>query len=137
MVKLLSINHSTARWFGGCLLALLTVPLVLHATPPDVPDVPPVQSAYTYRITNRRFISHVVYEWRGGRHLVTLLTTHGPAYNAFHAVNHSLHHACQSYRDCLSTMQKLNSVLTSGANIGLKLKGSEIVKIIYYEKSAE
>ena len=92
-----------------------------------------VSSSRTFRITNRRFISHLAHEKRGGEHFVTILTTHGPGYHAFHADNHPLRYPCQTPENCLTVMKKLNKHLMTGRNLGLKLKGSQITKLLYYK----
>ena len=89
------------------------------------------QSQLEYRVTNRRSISHILYEARDGRNYVTLITTHGGVW-AFHASSHALHYACPSPRSCLQEMKKLDQFLKSGWNIGLHLRGSQIQRIEYH-----
>ncbi|MCR9143611.1 MAG: hypothetical protein NXI24_15290 [bacterium] len=94
---------------------------------------PHPESSLEYRITNRRYISHIAYESNEEGHFVTILTTH-PGVWAFHANSHALHYACEGPRECLRVIRKLNDFLQTGWNIGLRLNGSKIKEIIFFEQ---
>jgi len=91
---------------------------------------PHVQSKSDYRVINRRHISHILYEKRGEKESITFLTTHPAPWN-FHADSHPLYYYCKE--NCLSEMKKIDSYLRSGHNLGLKLLGSEILAIRYFQ----
>jgi hypothetical protein len=93
-------------------------------------DFAAVHSALHERITNRRYISHVLYEERSRKPSLTLVTTH-PRYWAYKADSHQLYLTCDDTIQCLEEMKKLNQHLRSGFNIKLTLNGSQIVKLQY------
>ena len=91
---------------------------------------PHVQSTVNFRVTNRRFISHILLETRYNQPHITLITSHPVPWN-FYAGSHPLHYKCRT--NCLEEIEKLHSFLETGYNIGLRLNGSEILEIIYYD----
>jgi len=93
-----------------------------------------IKSSYTLRVTNRKYISHILYEYRRTRHYITLITTHGPSYHAFYSRSHALYYQCGSPKHCLYEIKKLDDYLKKGYNIGLRLHGSKVIEIIYYKK---
>lgn len=101
---------------------------LLHSQPQIYPHR---QSTFEYRVTNRRYISHILYENRVGKHYVTILTTHGGVW-AYHAGSHALYYPCAQITNCLRELTRLNKFLLNGWNIGLHLQGSMIHKIDYY-----
>lgn len=90
---------------------------------------PPGISEFDLRITNRRFVSHLLFEHREGRNAITILLSHGPNYNAFHDIPHALHFFCGTAMQCLQTSDRIDTHLRSGYNLGLNLKGSRIVRL--------
>ncbi|MEQ9366430.1 MAG: hypothetical protein RIF32_19475 [Leptospirales bacterium] len=94
---------------------------------------PHPESSFDFRVTNRRYISHIAYESNEFGHFVTILTTH-PGVRAFHSTSHALHYPCEGPRECLNVIRKLNDFLQTGWNIGLRLNGSKIKEIIFYEQ---
>lgn len=93
---------------------------------------PPPDSDFTVRVANRKQISHILYETRGGKNTLTLLMTH-PRHWSFHASSHPLYHSCGTYAQCLSLLKKLNRFLGRGWNLRLKLDGSMIREIEFLE----
>lgn len=87
-------------------------------------------SSWTERITNRRYISHILYEPREGLPALSILTTH-PRQDAFKSDSHRLHYHCQTAELCLNELSRLNQHLRSGHNIHLTLRGSQILRIRY------
>lgn len=122
-------------------LPLLALWMALHPTYAlqseealfDSEPYPHPESSLDYRVTNRRYVSHIVYETKGLRHFVTVIMTH-PGVWAYHANSHALHHECGDAQSCLGVMRKLDDFLRSGWNIGLRLHGSEIKEIIFLEQ---
>ncbi|MCB1139749.1 MAG: hypothetical protein KDK23_13375 [Leptospiraceae bacterium] len=90
---------------------------------------PPALSEFDLRITNRRFVSHILFEVVQNRNAITLLLSHGPNYNAFHDKPHALHFFCGQASQCLEMSRRIDVHLRSGYNLGLKLKGSRIVRL--------
>ncbi len=120
------------------LLLALSVLLTTSAVYSEDSVYPHVESGIETRITNRRYVSHIVYEVRDGDevakygpHFVTILTTH-PGVWAFHATSHALHHPCGSRARCLKVLRKLDDFLRTGWNIGLRVEGSIVREIVYY-----
>lgn len=94
---------------------------------------PPLQSSFKRIVTNRRYISHILYELKWNRHNITILLSHGPTHHAFHAKNFPLYHDCKTPAMCIMKLKKLNSHLKTGGNLTLLLLGSRIKKIIYHK----
>jgi len=115
------------RFLFNCLIFSVTIFFIY-------PSAPHVQSSYTFRVTNRKYINHILHELRGGKNYVTILTTHGPSYNAFRSDTHALYYPCKKYSHCIKTIKILNDYLNTGENLGLKLNGSVIEEVIYYKK---
>ena len=90
---------------------------------------PHVQSGFFYRVINRKFVSHILYELKGDKHCLVLVTTHGPSYWAVHSRSHPLYYECGSPARCLREIAKVDKYLKSGENMRLKLKGSWIQEI--------
>ncbi len=99
----------------------------------DSEPYPHPESALDYRVTNRRYVSHIVYETKDLRHFVTVIMTH-PGVWAYRANSHALHYECNNAKSCLDLMRKLDDFLQSGWNIGFRLHGSEIKEIIFLEQ---
>ena len=115
-----------ALWFGA-------TNLFAQNSAQDEAVYPHPESSLEYRITNRRYVSHITHELREERHYVTILMTH-PGVWAFHSTPYAVHYECGSARDCLLLLRKLDDFLQSGWNIGLRLNGSEIKEIIFLVK---
>ncbi len=90
---------------------------------------PPVLSEQELRITNRRFVSHILFEVIGNQNAITILLSHGPNYNAFKDVPHSIHFFCGNSTQCLQLSHRIDRHLRSGYNLGLKLQGSRITRL--------
>ena len=106
-------------------LAILLMPFPgLRAAP-----YPPVLSEFDLRITNRRFVSHILFEVIGNRKAITLLLSHGPNYNAYKDVPHSIHFFCGATAQCLQLSRRIDRHLRSGYNLGLHLQGSRITRL--------
>ena len=90
---------------------------------------PPGISEFDLRITNRRFVSHILFEVIGNRNAITILLTHGPNYNAFKDVPHSIHFFCGGSTQCLQLSYRIDRHLRSGYNLGLQLQGSRITRL--------
>lgn len=110
---------------------LKLLPICLAACLFQLQAFPAEQSSYTLRVTNRRYISHILYELRGERHFITLTMTH-PRHWAFHARSHALYYPCRSLPACMKELRKLDTFLKTGSNLSLKLNGSQIREIIYH-----
>lgn len=89
----------------------------------------PVQDK-NWRITNRKYISNILYEKIEDRHFITLILVH-PRYHAYKADSHFLHYPCNNTKHCLQTMKKLDEFLYTGYNVGFELNGTMIEKIHY------
>jgi len=87
-------------------------------------------SSWTERITNRRYVSHILYQPRSGQPALSILTTH-PRHDAWKSDSHNLHYYCSTAELCLTELQNLNQHLRSGHNIHLTLRGSQILRIGY------
>jgi hypothetical protein len=83
-------------------------------------------------VTNRRYISRILFESRDEIHSVTLLMVPSRTW-AFHGDPSPFKHYCKSPAICLDIMKKLDVYLDKGHNLGMKLKGSTIVEFRYYE----
>lgn len=90
-------------------------------------------SSLQFRITNRRYVNRIVFEAVDNQQYVTLLLAHPPSHWAFKSQLHALRHPCAPRAECLRIMRRLDQFLQTGWNIGLRLNGSEIVEIRYYE----
>lgn len=93
---------------------------------------PHVDSGLDYRITNRKYVSHIVFEKIGTGNYITFIMTN-PLYWSFHADSYYLHYPCGEIPECVSEMKHLDRFLESGYNIGLKLNGTTIREIRYFE----
>jgi hypothetical protein len=111
-----------------CAGALSVAPYALGAQNQQYPH-----STLDFRVTNRRYVSHILYELIENTHYVTIITTH-PGVWAFHANSHALHYKCERPAHCNRILRKLDDFLQTGWNIGLHLNGSEIKEIIYFER---
>ncbi|HMU83397.1 MAG TPA: hypothetical protein PKE49_01100 [Leptospiraceae bacterium] len=89
-------------------------------------------TSINYRITNRKYVSHILLERSGGINYVTLLTTH-PMQWAFHSESHALKYACGKIPDCMDLMSRLDECLNAGKNLNLHLDGERIIEIQVYE----
>ncbi len=105
--------------------------LAVFSLPLGAQTYPHVQSNYAYRVTNRKSISHLLFENINGAHYITFITSHSAYYN-YKASSHFLRYRCGSAAQCLETMSKLNKFLITGYNMGLQLEGSNIVSIEYF-----
>lgn len=94
---------------------------------------PAVRSSFTFRVVHRRYVSHLLTEARGRRLFVTVILTHGPNYWAHKSRSHPLHAACPNSDACLALLKRLDHHLRTGAALGLRLGGSHIHEIIYYQ----
>lgn len=94
---------------------------------------PHIHSSYTERVTNRRFIRHIMFEYSESGNMITILATHGPNYHAFHSDLHPLKHPCGAPNQCMETIRELNEFLNTGYNIRLHLQGSTITAIEYLD----
>jgi hypothetical protein len=107
------------------------VPVVIFASLLFIYQAYPHESSsFTYRVTNRRYISRILLERIGDRDALTLITTH-PGPWAFHSTPHALHYFCKIA--CLSEMKRLDAFLQTGYNIGMRLSGSVITDIVYFD----
>lgn len=113
-------------------LSLVFSLILALAAPLYSQTYPPARSDFTWRVANRKQVSHILYENRGGVNTVTLLMTH-PRYWSFHAPSHPLHRPCGTHRDCLALLEKLNRFLDRGWNLRLRLHGSLIRDIEFLE----
>ncbi len=93
---------------------------------------PHVQSKFTHRVTNRKYVSHILHQLRGAKHYVVLITTHGPHHWAFHSRPYPLYHRCEKPAACLDLLMRLDKHLKSGRNLGLSLRGSYIHAFRFY-----
>lgn len=93
---------------------------------------PEPYSSIDFRLTNRKYISHVLYEQIEAENYITFITVH-PGHWAFRAQSHSLHHPCGTTSLCILLGKKIHAFLQSGKNLGLHLNGSIIQKIDFYE----
>ncbi len=106
------------------LLPLLILPLILNQTYPHV------QSGLQYRVTNRKYISHLVFEQREGDNRITLVTTHF-LYWAYKSDSHVLYYPCGDISHCVKEMIRLDRHLKEGWNIGLELEGGTVRELHY------
>lgn len=90
-----------------------------------------VESGLEFRLTHRRYVSHILFENRAGLEYITILMAHGPNYHAFKDIPHALHYPCGNASDCLKTARKLDAHLRSGQILSLRLTGSVITEIRY------
>jgi len=90
---------------------------------------PHPESTFEFRVLNRKQISHFAFGTRNDRQVITIIASHPTPWN-FKSESHALYYYCEN---CLKEMKKLDKFLTDGYNIGLKLNGSKISEIIYYE----
>ena len=90
---------------------------------------PHVESRVDFRVTNRKLISHILIELRNNIQYITIISSHPSPWNMYDK-SHPLFYKCRE--DCLKEIKKLDLFLDSGYNIGLKLNGSYIQEIIYY-----
>ncbi|MBU42564.1 MAG: hypothetical protein CMN76_05045 [Spirochaetaceae bacterium] len=97
--------------------------------PGSAAPYPPGLSEFDLRITNRRFVSHIVFEVIESRNAITLILSHGPNYNAYKAVPHSVHFFCGSGTQCLQLSRRIDRHLRSGYNLGINLQGSRIRRL--------
>jgi len=97
-----------------------------------IQGAPHVQSSFTHRVLNRRYISRILHEHRRGINYITVLATHGPNYWAYRSRSHPLRYPCGRAADCLREMKKLDVHLRQGRNLGLILSGSRIKRLVYY-----
>ena len=127
--------------FARRLIPVLFIPVIIFSTPTHAEDAakndsgvyPHVESSFEFRITNRRYVSHIACEYDDTGSFVTIVTTH-PGVWAFHATSHAQHYRCADPAECVRTLRKLNDFLQSGWNIGLRLNGSQIQEIIFFER---
>ncbi|MBL8021235.1 MAG: hypothetical protein JNM27_16315 [Leptospirales bacterium] len=91
---------------------------------------PQVSSSLDYRVTNRRFIQHILVDSRHGPRL-TIITTH-PGPWAFKSVPHALHYQCADLRECTLLFDEVDQKLRAGVNLGLRLNGSFIQEIKFF-----
>ena len=92
---------------------------------------PPLSSTYQIRITNRRFISHLVFENIHNQFFLTIILTHGPNYHAYKSSSYRLYYECSNPKKCLEEAKKIDEFLQSGYNIAFVINGDYIQKIIY------
>ena len=83
-------------------------------------------ASYTYRLVNRKHISHILYESSKKEHFITLLARHRGGH-AWYAKSHALYYPCPGPRQCMQSLLKLDRFLRTGQNMELSLKGSEII----------
>ena len=110
-------------------LALFLI-LLIAAPVSLVAEYPAVGSSFDYRVTNRRYVSHIVSEEIEGRLFVTIIMTH-PGVWAFHSDSHAVHYFCGAPAACLQELERLDAHLNSGWNLGLKMQGSVVTRIDY------
>ncbi len=120
--------------FGFALLLLpVSVASPLNSQVREADIYPHPESSLDFRVTNRRYISHIAYESNEFGNFVTIITTH-PGVWAFRANSHALHYACETPQECMRVIRKLNDFLLTGWNIGLRLNGSQIKEIIFLKQ---
>jgi hypothetical protein len=90
----------------------------------------PEQSTLYYRVTNRKYISQLLFENIQNQNIITFLMTH-PRHDAFKSVPHHLYYSCGTAGQCIVEMKKIDAHLRSGENLGLALNGTLIVRIDY------
>ncbi len=93
---------------------------------------PVVRTEASFRITNRKYVSHILLERYGGANYVTMLTVH-PLPWAVHAESHPLRYPCGAAADCMQLMRRLEYTLNEGKNIGIRTDGDRILEIVYYD----
>ncbi|MCB1323820.1 MAG: hypothetical protein H7A21_12350 [Spirochaetales bacterium] len=122
----MTLSSGSARlWLFCLILAVLSfAPYSVQA------EYPSVGSSFDYRVTNRRYVSHVVSEQIDGRLFVTIIMTH-PGVWAFHSDSHAVHYHCGAPAACLQELERLDAHLNSGWNLGLKMQGSLVTRIDY------
>ncbi len=92
---------------------------------------PPISSTYHLRITNRRFISHLVFENIHNHFFLIIILTHGPNYHAYKSTSYRLYYECSNPKECLEEAKKINEFLRTGYNIAFVINGDYIQEIIY------
>ena len=115
-----------------CLLAFALVASGLNLFSSSLradPPYPPNLSQTELRITNRRFVSHILFESIENRNAITFLLSHPPNYNAYKDIPHSLVFFCGLPAQCLHLSQRIDRHLRSGYNLVLTLHGSQIDRI--------
>jgi hypothetical protein len=90
----------------------------------------PEQSSLYYRVTNRKYISYLLFENIRNQNIITFLMTH-PRHDSFKSVPHHLYYSCGSAKECIIEMKKIDAHLQSGKNMGLALNGTLIIRIDY------
>ena len=90
---------------------------------------PHPESTFQFRVLNRKHISHFSMGIRNNLPVIVILASHPSPWN-FKSGSHALYFYCEN---CLREMKKLDKFLTDGYNIGLKLNGSQISEIKYFE----
>jgi hypothetical protein len=98
---------------------------------------PPVSSTYQLRITNRRFISHLLFENINNQFFLTIILTHGPNYHAYKSTSYRLYYECSNPKKCLEEAIKIDEFLKTGYNIAFVINGDYIEKIIYLKEKNE
>lgn len=126
------VRSCTQSLWTSILLILFTVLTIYNAHLSAEEVYPYTGSSFFFRVTNRKYISHLVFESIDRQNYITLITTHAGVW-AFQSRSHALHYPCGSATECLAEMRRLNAFLDSGWNIGLRLNGSIITEIIYYD----
>lgn len=124
--------HFASVLWAPILLILIAVLTIRNVQLSAEEVYPHTGSSLFFRVTNRKYISHLVFESIDRQNYITLITTHAGVW-AFQSRSHALHYPCGSATECLAEMRRLNDFLDSGWNIGLRLNGSIITEIIYYD----
>ena len=111
---------------------LLSIALLMAAVLPVSGAEPVVRTEASFRVTNRKYVSHILLERYGGANFVTMLTVH-PRPWALHTESHPLRYPCGAPAECMQLMRRLDETLNEGKNIGIRTDGDRILEIVYYE----